>query len=592
SARADESRGDVAAAELALDRARITWRARQSELGELILIDEPVGDAAKAWVDTRLSAASDQLGQLRGAEKEAAELADAALIARSAVVSRTSDLTQARTERSRCGDRARSCAGQLSECQAELERTAAALVRIIDLLGAAFTGAAWSDELAADPPAFTERYRDQVDQWQQHSAARDQAHKQLESATAKHSAVAAEAERQRQRERALADEHRQQAEALAKTAAQRAELFGGRDSSAVREQLIGAIETTDQAARTARQTGQDAGERAAAAAAHRDGLSTKRNEADIEAERAAVELAAAVAESGLDLDTLRQCAAVDETWLSQQRDQLQALERARDEARVRADERTEQRVKHETGHASGPEAGSEADSEAGGIPQLDLAAARAIIAQTEEEQKAAQRRQSELEVLVRRDDEARAARAEMATQVADKERRVKLYGTLSELIGSHDGKKFRVFAQSLTLDALLAYANHHLSDLASRYHLVRVPGYDLDLQVIDRDMGDEVRGINSLSGGESFLVSLALALGLSSLAARDTRVESLLIDEGFGSLDPSTLDAALAVLDALQATGRKVGLISHVPGLAERVGVRIMVRPQGGGRSIMRVTGR
>jgi exonuclease SbcC len=119
-----------------------------------------------------------------------------------------------------------------------------------------------------------------------------------------------------------------------------------------------------------------------------------------------------------------------------------------------------------------------------------------------------------------------------------------------------------------------------------------VPGHDLDLQVIDRDMGDQVRSINSLSGGESFLVSLSLALGLSSLAARDIQVESLLIDEGFGSLDPGTLETALSVLDALQASGRKVGLISHVPGLAERVGVRIQVRPQGGGRSVLRVTER
>jgi exonuclease SbcC len=146
-----------------------------------------------------------------------------------------------------------------------------------------------------------------------------------------------------------------------------------------------------------------------------------------------------------------------------------------------------------------------------------------------------------------------------------------------------------VFAQSLTLDALLAHANLHLDDLSPRYRLARVPGHDLDLQVVDRDMGDEIRSVHSLSGGESFLVSLALALGLSSLSSRDTRVESLLIDEGFGSLDPSTFEVALAVLDALQASGRKVGVISHVPGLAERIGVRIAVKPQGPGRSVVRV---
>jgi exonuclease SbcC len=146
-----------------------------------------------------------------------------------------------------------------------------------------------------------------------------------------------------------------------------------------------------------------------------------------------------------------------------------------------------------------------------------------------------------------------------------------------------------VFAQSLTLDALLVLANGHLDDLAPRFRLVRVPGEDLELQVVDRDLGDEVRSVQSLSGGESFLVSLALALALSSISARNVRVRTLLIDEGFGTLDAATLDVALSVLDALQASGRQVGVISHVPGLAERVGAQIDVRPVGGGRSVVEV---
>ena len=156
---------------------------------------------------------------------------------------------------------------------------------------------------------------------------------------------------------------------------------------------------------------------------------------------------------------------------------------------------------------------------------------------------------------------------------------------LGEVIGSHDGKLFRSFAQSLTLDGLLAVANSHLEELAPRYQLERVPKHDLELQVIDRDLGGEVRSVQSLSGGESFLVSLALALGLSSMSAHDVRVRTLLIDEGFGTLDPATLDSALAVLDALQATGRQVGVISHVPALVERVGAHVRVSPRGGGRS-------
>ena len=138
---------------------------------------------------------------------------------------------------------------------------------------------------------------------------------------------------------------------------------------------------------------------------------------------------------------------------------------------------------------------------------------------------------------------------------------------------------------SLTFENLLGTANRFLSDLAPRYRLMRVPGQDLELQAIDLDMGEEVRSIHSLSGGESFLVSLALALGLASMSVHRTRVETLFIDEGFGTLDAESLDIALSALDALQAQGHQVGIISHVAGLAERIGIQVRVEKQSGGRS-------
>ncbi|HEY1547213.1 MAG TPA: AAA family ATPase, partial [Kofleriaceae bacterium] len=179
------------------------------------------------------------------------------------------------------------------------------------------------------------------------------------------------------------------------------------------------------------------------------------------------------------------------------------------------------------------------------------------------------------------DDDARTRRAAALDLVAEAERAAELDRVLGHVIGSHDGKVFRSFAQSLTLDGLLAVANSHLEELAPRYQLERVPKHDLELQVIDRDFGGEVRSVQSLSGGESFLVSLALALGLSSMSAHDVRVRTLLIDEGFGTLDPATLDTALAVLDDLQATGRQVGVISHVPALLDRVKAHVRVAPRG-----------
>ncbi|MGY3901311.1 AAA family ATPase [Aeromonas lusitana] len=160
---------------------------------------------------------------------------------------------------------------------------------------------------------------------------------------------------------------------------------------------------------------------------------------------------------------------------------------------------------------------------------------------------------------------------------------------LNELIGSASGAKFRTFAQSLTLERLLLEANAQLAELSPRYRLERVPGTDLALQVVDLDMGDEVRSVDSLSGGESFLVSLALALALSSLSSRQTQVESLFIDEGFGTLDPDSLDLALSSLDSLQAAGRQIGVISHVQTLVERIGVQIRVDALGGGESRIRL---
>lgn len=164
------------------------------------------------------------------------------------------------------------------------------------------------------------------------------------------------------------------------------------------------------------------------------------------------------------------------------------------------------------------------------------------------------------------------------------------WAKLNELIGSADGKKFRQIAQEYTLDVLLSYANVHLEVLSKRYVLQRIPD-SLGLQVIDQDMGDEVRTVYSLSGGESFLVSLALALGLASLSASRMRVESLFIDEGFGSLDPATLNIAMDALERLHNQGRKVGVISHVQEMTERIPVQIKVSKQQSGRSKVEVVG-
>ena len=164
------------------------------------------------------------------------------------------------------------------------------------------------------------------------------------------------------------------------------------------------------------------------------------------------------------------------------------------------------------------------------------------------------------------------------------------WAKLNELFGSQTGAKFKEIAQGYTLDVLLLYANRHLQDLAPRYELQRIPD-TLALQIVDLDMMGEVRSVHSLSGGESFLVSLALALGLSSLSSNRMNVESLFIDEGFGSLDMDTLRIAMDALERLQMQGRKIGVISHVAEMTERIPAQVQVVKTGSGRSKVQVMG-
>ena len=159
------------------------------------------------------------------------------------------------------------------------------------------------------------------------------------------------------------------------------------------------------------------------------------------------------------------------------------------------------------------------------------------------------------------------------------------WDTLRELIGSADGKKFRNFAQGLTFEMMTEHANRQLQKMTDRYLLVRDASEPLELNVIDNYQAGEERSTKNLSGGESFIVSLALALGLSRMASHNVRVDSLFLDEGFGTLDDDALETALDTLSELQQDGKLIGVISHVPALKERIGTQIQVITETGGRS-------
>ncbi|MBB5644364.1 AAA family ATPase [Pedobacter cryoconitis] len=183
------------------------------------------------------------------------------------------------------------------------------------------------------------------------------------------------------------------------------------------------------------------------------------------------------------------------------------------------------------------------------------------------------------------DDLLKLKHSEVADQIAEQQKQSDRFQKLAALIGSADGKKFSRFAQGLTLARLTELANRHLLRLSDRYSILKSPEKDLDLQIIDGYQADVIRPMSTLSGGESFLVSLSLALGLSDLASRKVQINSLFIDEGFGTLDAETLDVAITALENLQANGKSIGIISHVETLKERIGTQIQLSRQPGGSS-------
>ena len=194
-----------------------------------------------------------------------------------------------------------------------------------------------------------------------------------------------------------------------------------------------------------------------------------------------------------------------------------------------------------------------------------------------------------LEQQIRNDDEARKRRESGGAELHAAEAEALRWGRLKELIGSADGAKFSRFAQSLTLRQLIGLANEHLKTLAERYRLMAAEGDELDLRIVDLYQANVDRPMESLSGGESFLASLALALGLSELASRHHPIDSLFIDEGFGTLDSETLEVALSALENLRSRGKTIGLISHVELLKDRLTTQVRVIRGAGGTSQIQV---
>jgi exonuclease SbcC len=179
-------------------------------------------------------------------------------------------------------------------------------------------------------------------------------------------------------------------------------------------------------------------------------------------------------------------------------------------------------------------------------------------------------------------------------QAKEKQEQVcRQWSALNDLIGSADGKKYRNFAQALTFEHLVSLSNRHLQKMSERYLLKRTgdASNPFELSVIDKFQNSEERTAQNLSGGEKFIVSLSLALGLSHMAGKNMRIDMMFIDEGFGTLDTDYLDVALSALSNLRSEGKMIGVISHLTELKERIATHIEVVPAGNGHSTIQLIG-
>lgn len=416
--------------------------------------------------------------------------------------------------------------------------------------------------------------REQAGQWQTHDEARASLAARLtelsEAEAHTRSSKATEIERRDGAERALSEVITQRND----VSRQRSEVLAGQDVAAVERRLATATVNAEQAFAQARQAREHAASELASEKALAEAASTRLTKATAAVRDLRDALNAPLAESGLALDVVEAVVAAGQEALTSEIEALAQLETAlRETAAVLAKCRTDL-VDHQ---------GSEQPAVLGTVLTEAIAAVKVELS-------AATERKNDTALAVKQDDQVRLRTAQLRSTLESEAAANDIWLKLADSIGDKEGNVFRRFAQGLTLGRLLEHANSRLADLKPRYTLERGIGGDMLIQVVDNDMGGEVRGLQNLSGGERFLVSLALALGLAEMStASGVRIESLFIDEGFGALDPASLGQAIALLEHLQASGRRVGVISHVEELKERIPVKIEVVPVSRGTSALKI---
>ena len=445
--------------------------------------------------------------------------------------------------------------------------------------GVYFTQSGWEEKWAVSPETFTAKLITFSASWQSKN-------KRLNEIAGEERVLETEIKNLKERitetagKLAQAEEREKGArERVAAAEQERQKLFGGREASVVEEELARAGETCQHRLRELRET---LGTMQAGIAEMEGSLRLRREdlakqEEDLETLRLRLsgwlQQFAAAGNIPLGEEELNHLLEYTPEWITMEREALGELRDTVLSGRSTLEEREKQLETHLQSGRETPEK-----------PALE-----ALLTETEAALDLQNGELTEIRFRLRTYEENLKKAGAFRELEEERSGTAGKWKKLNELLGSADGRKFRQIAQEYTLEVLLTYANLHLRELTGRYRLEVISG-TLSLQVIDRDMGDEIRSVHSLSGGESFLVSLALALGLASLSSNRMTIESLFIDEGFGSLDPQTLGMAMDALERLRNQGRKVGVISHVREMTERIGTQVRVTRQANGRSSVEVT--
>lgn len=476
--------------------------------------------------------------------------------------------------------KASSATQSIQTAQQQLALEQSKLNQTLAQLDAAFGSSDWHEPWQQDPDAFNRHCAGQAQMWQDKALAQAALHTAIATLKVEMAGHEAACTHAAQQLGAQTEAHAKVKAELDTFRLNRAALFEGRPVAAVEHEMQNAIDMARQAVTQAHVAVLDVqGEAVRLAESVRLAgvqLQQHRQAHAVACEQLNTWLGAFHAttpSAPLSLEDLASLLNMSAQWLSEEREALQQLDRAVAEARAVLATREESLTAHLSERTD--------DRDESDLQQQ--------LANTLQGLSVANDALSALKLELARDDERLSKSADLQAAIQQQAGVTRVWSQLSELIGSADGKKFRNFAQQYTLDILLGYANAHLQNLSRRYRLQRIKD-TLGLLVVDQDMGDEVRSVHSLSGGESFLVSLALALGLASLSSHRVKVESLFIDEGFGSLDADALGVAMDALDNLQAQGRKVGVISHVQEMTERIGTRVQVVRQAGGLSSVMVS--